>query len=378
MSFFLGIKEEGGFANIKDPFLHCYLIGKTGTGKSTLLWNIAVNAMYLGWGIVVLDGGGDLAENILSTIPPKRYKDAMVINDRVHFVYNPLQLPYEPIVIINNFARAVNKMIQVMGKDQSMTSQMREVLRVCLTATLENNGDISEVYDRLMKYKGKKEVGDSAFRVAVRLSHIVYNPRIKEMLTGENEFDFKEIAEKKKIVLIDSRTMDKETFSFIGNLMTQELTHYIKRQRVRDYQPILFICDEFQTVISPDFSELFAQARKCKVACFLAHQNFQQASEKLLYSIIESAGNIIAFQTGAETGQIISRQFTERKREDLRDLEEYRCILRTRDIDATVKTMIPPYYNEKRANKVIARLNRHPIKNIAKEKKSMMTVSWFD
>lgn len=377
MSFFLGIKELGGFANIADPFLHCYLIGKTGTGKSTLLWNITVNAMYLGWGIVVLDGGGDLAENVLGSIPLKRYKDTMVINDRVHFVYNPLQLPYERIVIINNFARAVNKMIQVMGREQAMTSQMREILRVCLTATLDEGGDIGGLYRRLMKYGGKKETSDSALRVAVRLSHLIYNPRINKILTGENEFDFKEVAEKKKIVLIDSRTMDKETFAFIGNLITQELTHYIKRQKVRDYQPMLFICDEFQAVISQDFSELFAQARKCKVACFLAHQNFQQASEKLLYSIIESTGNIIVFQTGAETGKILARQFTGKKREDLRDLPEYYCLARTRDEDCLVKTMIPPCYNEKRANKVLARLkNEQPIAKEAEQ--SIMRVDWFD
>src|SRR3954469_2938730 len=49
-----------------------YAIGKTGTGKSTLLEHLVRQDIGYGEGVALLDPHGDLAERLLDCIPPER------------------------------------------------------------------------------------------------------------------------------------------------------------------------------------------------------------------------------------------------------------------------------------------------------------------
>src|SRR3989304_5584084 len=74
----------------KDGPRHIWNIGKTGTGKSTLIANMAIDDLKKGRGLAVIDPHGDLCEIILDYIPRER------INDVVYF--NPADKDY-PIVV---------------------------------------------------------------------------------------------------------------------------------------------------------------------------------------------------------------------------------------------------------------------------------------
>src|SRR5947208_16840463 len=77
-----------------DRRAHTYLIGKTGTGKSTLLENLARQDIRAGNGLALLDPHGDLAERLLAAIPEKRTEDLIYFNvpDIAHPLgFNPLE-----------------------------------------------------------------------------------------------------------------------------------------------------------------------------------------------------------------------------------------------------------------------------------------------
>ena len=57
---------------------HLYVVGKTGTGKSTLIKIVVSQAIALGIGVGVLDPHGSLIEEILETIPANRIHDTIV------------------------------------------------------------------------------------------------------------------------------------------------------------------------------------------------------------------------------------------------------------------------------------------------------------
>jgi len=65
-----GIKE-------KNRRGHMYIIGKTGTGKSTLIENMAISDIRSGNGLALTDPHGDMAEDILNFIPKRRIKDVI-------------------------------------------------------------------------------------------------------------------------------------------------------------------------------------------------------------------------------------------------------------------------------------------------------------
>src|SRR4051812_17762332 len=78
----------------RDRFFHTYVIGATGTGKTTLLEGIALQDINHGRGLAVLDPHGDLAERLVRLIPHSRLKDLVYFNapDRNQpFGYNPLR-----------------------------------------------------------------------------------------------------------------------------------------------------------------------------------------------------------------------------------------------------------------------------------------------
>lgn len=77
----------------KDRTGHMYVIGKTGTGKSTLLKNMAISDISKGYGICVIDPHGDLTEELLDYVPVGRVNDVIYFNpsDTSHFIpFNPL------------------------------------------------------------------------------------------------------------------------------------------------------------------------------------------------------------------------------------------------------------------------------------------------
>ena len=74
-----GDPQPFGIAAV-DERQHLYIIGKTGTGKTTLLRNLILQHIALGHGVGVIDPHGDLAEELLNHIPPKRADHLVYFN----------------------------------------------------------------------------------------------------------------------------------------------------------------------------------------------------------------------------------------------------------------------------------------------------------
>src|SRR5262245_44998096 len=76
------------FRNEEKPFgikradrrAHMYVIGKTGTGKSTLLETLIRQDLENGEGLALLDPHGDLVEKVLKAVPEQRKHDLIYFN----------------------------------------------------------------------------------------------------------------------------------------------------------------------------------------------------------------------------------------------------------------------------------------------------------
>ncbi|MCK4818501.1 DUF87 domain-containing protein, partial [bacterium] len=81
--------------NSGDRRRHIWTLGKTGTGKSTLIANMAIDDLKKGRGLAVIDPHGDLAEILLDYIPRNRINDTIYFNpadrDR-QITINPLEV----------------------------------------------------------------------------------------------------------------------------------------------------------------------------------------------------------------------------------------------------------------------------------------------
>jgi DNA helicase HerA-like ATPase len=68
-----GIKRE-------DKFRHYYIVGKTGTGKSTFISNMVKADVEAGNGLCLLDPHGDLVDTVLEHIPTNRINDVILFD----------------------------------------------------------------------------------------------------------------------------------------------------------------------------------------------------------------------------------------------------------------------------------------------------------
>src|SRR3984957_19738115 len=78
----------------RDRLQHIYVIGKSGTGKSTLLENMAISDIERGNGLCIIDPHGDIAEDILNYVPKGRSQDLIYFNatdKEKPIAFNPLK-----------------------------------------------------------------------------------------------------------------------------------------------------------------------------------------------------------------------------------------------------------------------------------------------
>jgi hypothetical protein len=124
-----GIKRE-------DPFLHTHIIGKTGTGKSTLLGNMAVQDLAIGNGFVLIDPHGDLVERLYSE-GAQIGRDVIYLNatdPAQPYGYNPLRQ-----VRASSIPLAASGLLEVFKKmwSDAWGVRMEHILRNALYALLE-------------------------------------------------------------------------------------------------------------------------------------------------------------------------------------------------------------------------------------------------
>ena len=125
-----GIKHE-------DRFSHVYVIGKTGTGKSTLLETMALQDLERGNGFALIDPHGDLVARIAAEIPTSQRNRVIYLNatdPAQPFGYNPLRHVSE-----DRIALAASGMMDVCKKmwPDAWGVRMEHILRNVLMALLE-------------------------------------------------------------------------------------------------------------------------------------------------------------------------------------------------------------------------------------------------
>ena len=74
--YFRGVKKPIRIA-LTDRQRHMYVVGQTGTGKSTFLENLALQDMLSGNGFAFVDPHGDTAERLLAMVPRERTEDVI-------------------------------------------------------------------------------------------------------------------------------------------------------------------------------------------------------------------------------------------------------------------------------------------------------------
>ncbi|MFA6322634.1 MAG: type IV secretion system DNA-binding domain-containing protein [Candidatus Buchananbacteria bacterium] len=364
------------FIKNDDRRRHLYMIGMTGTGKSTLMANLAIQDIQQGKGVCVIDPHGSLVEDILPAIPKERIEDVIYFNpsdtDR------PIGLNMLEALTPEQQDFAIQEMISIFYKlvtDPSMIGPMFEHnmrnAMLTLMADTEHPGTIAEIPriftdKEFQKYKVSK-VTDPMVRsfweqemaktsdfhksemlgyLISKVGRFVENAMIRNIIgQPQSGFNFRDVMDNQKILLVNlaKGTTGEVNSNLLGLILVAKLQMAaLTRTDIAegDRKDFYLYIDEFQNFITDSVATIMAEARKYKLNLILAHQYIGQLTEgsgpegkslgsKIKDSIFGNVGTIISYRIGAEDAEYIAKQMEPAVSEyDLMNIERYNAYIR--------------------------------------------------
>ncbi|MCS7093462.1 MAG: type IV secretion system DNA-binding domain-containing protein [Patescibacteria group bacterium] len=351
---------------LEDRRRHLYIIGKTGTGKSVLLEDLAIQDIKAGHGVCVIDPHGDLIENIIKYIPPQRAEEVIYFDpsdterpmglnlleaeteEQKHFIttsiINLMYKLYDPQrtgIIGPRFEHAVrNAMLTVMSEPGTT---FVEVVR-CLTDPKYVQEMLPKVQDPIIRRYWTDQIAQTSdFHKSEVLDYIVSkfgrfvtNKTMRNIIgQSRSAFDFRQIMDEEKILLINlsKGKLGEENSSFLGLVLIPKiLVAAMSRQEVPEDQrrDFFLYVDEFQNFATPDFATILSEARKYRLNLTVANQFIGQMEEEVKNAVFGNVGTLISFRVGVTDAAYLQREYQPVFSEaDLINVERFHSYMKT-------------------------------------------------
>jgi hypothetical protein len=330
---------------------HIYIIGATGTGKSTMLLSMVKQDIENDKGVCVIDPHGDLVEKILPLIPEKRIKDVIYFNpDDIGYPIglNLLELNSqgtddEKVREKEFITESIISLFHKIYSDKYSGPRMEYILRNTIhTAFVLPNPTLFTVYKLLMNTAYRKSVvaqltdenlkdfwkyefnkaGDyqkvsMIGPITNKIGRFLFSAPTKRIIEQEkSSINFDEIMDTGKIILcnLSKGRLGEDNSEVLGIIvMTKIQLAALKRARkpMEDRKDFYLYVDEFQNFATPSFAEILSEARKYKLNAILAHQTTSQLEDPTLVNItLANTGTVICFRTAnPEDERLILPQF---------------------------------------------------------------------
>ncbi|MFH1648466.1 MAG: type IV secretion system DNA-binding domain-containing protein [Patescibacteria group bacterium] len=368
-----GIKE-------KNRRGHIYILGKTGTGKTTLIENMVISDVKDGNGLALIDPHGDLAENILHFIPEERVKDVIYFNPgdlEYPIAFNPLEkVPSDQHYLVASGLISVFKKIW----HDFWGPRLEHILRNSLLTLLEYPGATLLDLPRLLTDKEFRatilknvtypQVRDFWFfefeKYSAWLRSEAISPilnKIGQFLTSvplrnivgqrENTFDLRKVIDEGKILIVNlaKGKIGEDNCSLLGSMLVTKIQLAATSRAdipEKERKPFYLYVDEFHNFLTQSFSDILSEARKYGLNLTLVHQYIYQLDEKIRAAIFGNVGTIISFRVGAEDAKYLVKEFQPVFDEiDLINLPNYHIYLKLMIDGVTSRafsavTLLPP------------------------------------
>ncbi len=344
-----------------DRRRHIWVVGKTGTGKSTMIANMVIDDLKKDRGIAVIDPHGDLCETILDYVPSHR------INDVVYF--NPADRDFpviiNPLEVINREEAelVVSGLMAVFTKIWAnvWSARMEYILRNSfLTLTQTPNSTLGDVLkllanknyrDRLLaqvndenlihfwKFEYDK-MPDRLQKEAIspiqnKVGQFVTSPMIRRIISHpKSSVQLDEVMNGKKIFLanLSQGRLGEDNSALLGAVLITKFQlaamHRVDMPNEARQDFFLYV-DEFQNFATESFIKILSEARKYHLNLMLANQYMAQIPEEVQKAILGNAGSLVSFAIGAEDAEVIYKEFAEVfEKNDLVNLDNYQVAIK--------------------------------------------------
>jgi hypothetical protein len=327
--------------DLEERRRHVYIVGQTGTGKSTLLLNLIAQDLAAGAGLALLDPHGDLAEAVLMHVPRARTNDLVYINpaDADHPIgFNPLSgVPEDlkPIVadgVVSAFrhvwpdswgprldyilTNAVRALLDVPGATLLMLPRLLidEAFRVHLVEHHVGDPIVRSFW--LNEYAG---YGDHFRAEAIspiqnKIGKALIEPRLRNMLAQpKSTITLRRLMDEGSIVVcnLSKGRLGEGVAHLLGALLTTSIAQAALSRAdtpPANRRTFHLYADEFQSFATESFALILSEARKYGLTLTIAHQYLDQVPDHLRAAVFGNVGSMIACRTGASDAPILAEQ----------------------------------------------------------------------
>lgn len=332
-----------------DRRRHLYVVGQTGTGKSTLLGNTVIEDIRSGKGVAIIDPHGDLVENVLGFVPPNRLDDVIYFDPGD--LSRPLGLnmldynfnrPEEKTFIVNEMQSIFNKLFPPETMGPMFEQYMRNALlllmedmpnepatlvemprlftdpqyRMRKLARIRNPVVVDFWTKEAAKATGEGSLSNMAPYITSKFNNFISNDYMRPIIgQPKSAFNFRAVMDSGKILLINlskGKIGDINAgllgMIFAGKILMAALsrTDIADANRRRDFN--LYI-DEFQNFTTDSIATILSEARKYRLNLTVAHQFIGQLTDNIKNAVFGNVGSMLVFRVGVQDAEFLVKQF---------------------------------------------------------------------
>lgn len=336
------------FMTDADRRRHLYIIGKTGSGKSEFIRNMAMQDIRNGKGVAIIDPHGDLADDVLGLIPKERLDDVIYFNpsdierpmglnmleaasddERDNVVQEMISIFYTlfpPEMIGPMFEHQMRNYFLTLMADVKNPGTLVEIPRMIADEAFQKEW-IAKVKDPLVRSYWEDEMAKTSDYhksemmgyLVSKVGRFVENEMMRNIIgQSKSAFNFREVMDTGKILLVNlskGKTGDVNA-SLLGLILVAKLQVAafsradIPEPERKDFY--LYI-DEFQNFITPNIATILSEARKYRLNLILAHQYMGQlvkdGKSEIRDAVLGNVGTMMVARVGPEDVETLGKVF---------------------------------------------------------------------
>lgn len=345
----------------KDRRSHIAIIGKTGTGKSTLLQSIVLQDIAAGRGCALIDPHGDLMRSVVARVAPEKRREMVLLDATdpdVPYGFNPLAFaPAEHRALV---AAGIVEVFKKLWIDD-WGPRLEHVLRNVVFTLLERPGStlldipplltsrdfrdpiVADIEDPVIRAFWTQEFDRYTFGMRSmiiaplqnKIGALLTDPGVRRILVHPiAPLDLRATMDQGGLLLVnlDKGQIGEGPAAILGSFLVSQLAlAAVQRSQVAesDRRDFSIVLDEFQTFTTLSIASMMAELRKFRVGMVLANQHLSQLDPAIRDAVYGNAGTLVSFRVGAKDGEFLAREFAPTfQAEDLVSLPRFHMYVR--------------------------------------------------
>jgi hypothetical protein len=388
---FVGLGRAQGYGGTEFAFgfspralgHHVYLIGKTGSGKSSLILNLLADLVRRGRGIALLDPHGDLAEELLDCIPKSKADRLLYFNPSdlsFPVAFNALaeeDLDRRPLVAAGIVAAFRNIWSDSWGPrlEYILYNAVRALLDAenatilglprLLVDPAYRRWIVRQTRDPFVRsfWEDEFESYDPRFRreaiapIQNKIGQLAADPVLRNTLGQvRQKIDFRSIMDGGGIFIgnLSKGKIGETPSHLLGSLL---MSHFQIAAMERAELPqdarreFVLAVDEFHGFVTEAFASILSETRKYRLSLVLSHQFAAQLSSPIREAVFGNVGSIVAFRTGASDAELLSGEYGEAFAPgDFLELDPFWALVRPASLDGFERPFRAQLFPPRRAS----------------------------